>query len=130
MKHRQLSRPLPRALLLTGALWLFFSVYLLVFGSRDMLEQSAEFPSPIFPVWGLICLIGAVGLLLGRAFARGFILFAAGLGLIAAAAFLVTVRVPSSWLWWALLLLAIFFAWSLFFVVALWSKRQLSEVAG
>jgi|GEM_PF-3988389 len=129
-----------------GALWLLVALYLIVAGTIDWLSPHAWSRTLIWPCLGLLALAGGIGLLTGRAYARGVLAFVSGLAFLAGLYFLAfpaffTVLWASSrasgldlqsiLFWFLFVSLEAFFAWSLFFVVKLWPDYELPKgVAG
>ncbi len=111
----------------TGLAWLFLAAYLIVTGLPEWVNEPREFPLLGVPVFGLVSLVAAFGLIAGRPFARGAVLLVAGLGLFGAVVSFATfsrfglsaVR-PFQFL---LALSALFFVWSIVLVVWLWPAR-------
>jgi len=131
MKRHRIQRPVPKVLVLTGVTWLALGAYFVLAGYPDAVAPDRTLDTFIWSALGVIGLAGGVGLIGGRPFARGTIVFLAGLGLAASVSFLIGVPYPRVSFWWVVLAMALFFAWSTFLVVWLWHTYEVaSETAG
>ena len=111
----------------TGIVWLILASYLLVAGTSEWVLEPREPYMLATPAFGLLSLFAALGLISGRPFVRGVVLFVAGLGLFGVVAtFIAFARagLPAIWLLQGLLAaVGVFFVWSLVLVVWLWPTR-------
>ena len=129
MQRPAFFRPGPGYLIATGVAWLMYGTYLIVTSWSEWVQEPAALGTLVWPALGLSALIGGLGLVAARSFSRGLIVLLAGLGLFGTVAFLRALPLPSVPLWWVVVVLAVFFLWSVVLVVVLWPARPTASSA-
>jgi hypothetical protein len=119
----------PGYLIATGVAWLCYGAYLIVSSWAEWVQEPRALGTIVWPALGLAALIGGLGLVAARPFSRGLIVFLAGLGLAGTVAFLSTLALPSVASWWLVVVLAVFFLWSVILVVLLWPAQLTARAA-